>query len=85
MITMAIDLKEYDAYVVEPNGWFRICKIDRCENCNTKIEAANSISIQPRGGELTLRINGMQKLEKRLPEGYYSDKIEGEACEVCNA
>lgn len=84
MTTATIDLAEYDSYVVEQNGWYRIFKTDECENCGAKIEAANSLSIQPRGGEALLERHGMKKVEKRLPEGYYSDKVEGEACEICN-
>ncbi len=85
MTTAQINLHEFNGYVAEPNGWFRIFKTDNCEHCGAQIEAANAFSIQPRGGVAVLARNGLKAYAVRLPEGYYSDAVEGEACEVCNA
>ena len=71
-------------YVNHGNGNTTLCNVTHCENCGALIEAPNAV------GGVSSDIHkykklGMKELPEQLAEGYYSDEIEGEACEHCNA
>ena len=57
--------------------------LDHCENCGEAIQAANSIGGATKDIPFYVSI-GMKQINELPPEGYYSDDLQGEACDHCN-
>jgi hypothetical protein len=65
------------------NGRTTCFEMTQCENCGANIQAPNAIGGASRDITFYLAM-GMKKVDKLPAEGYYSDKLEGEACYNCN-
>jgi len=75
---------EFSHFHVDAFGKVTLFTLDRCENCDAEIQAANSVKGCEHDIPKYLRF-GVKKWHGVLPEeGYYSDKAEGEACYYCN-
>lgn len=57
--------------------------VDKCENCKATIQAANSVGGVV-GDTLKYKRLGIVEMAELPEEGYYSDKLGGEACYNCN-
>ena len=54
-----------------------VCDVEPCENCGGDTQAANALTLyNPEDFNLVI-------VEERLPESYYSEEIDGCACEDC--
>ena len=66
------------------NGEVICFRIDKCENCGSRIQAPNAVKGRildiPRYKDFN-----MKRLEELPPENFWSDDLECEACEACNA
>jgi len=61
-----------------------LLSLTECENCGKTIQAPNSLSGHEDDISEYIRC-GIIELATLPAEGYYSDNINGEACENCNA
>ena len=71
-------------YFNHGNGNITCFVMDTCEHCGEPIQAANFIGGHEKDIPFYLSI-GMKPAYSLPAEGYYSDAIEGEACDSCNA
>lgn len=69
-------------YVKHGDGRTTCFEMDSCENCKQPIQAANAIGGSEKDIPFYKRI-GMVETTDLPDEGYYSDKVEGEACYGC--
>ena len=77
-------MNDFSHFHVDSFGVVTLFTLDRCENCNAEIQAANSVKGCEADIYKYLR-SGIKEWKGILPEeGYYSDKVEGEACYYCN-
>ena len=73
----------YTHYFNHGNGKTTVTEITHCENCNEIIQAPNAFGGSSEDIPFYKRI-GMIELTSLPEEGYYSDELEGEACNHCN-
>lgn len=69
-------------FFVNEDGMCTGFSVSYCESCGEQIQAANSITIMETPG--FLKECGLIQVTRIPPEGYYSEKLDGEACYGCN-